>query len=446
MRTPSRIAIACLLANALFAGPAAAAPPTPSPEVAKALGDVLADRIRAAEVVTLYRISPELSSRGAHLGGYPILRELRLDQSPSDAAKVLESLLDARNYGTEVAKCFIPHHAIRLRSLDGVFTTLVLCFECRQMLWVEQGSTIVLAEAPPISDLLELLLPSADAVPVEAPKRTSPGKPGAIPYAPEIARLLTRPDKVTVYRIRPEPSEEGERIEGYPIVEKKVLSQELAKGLLAALNDPATYGGDFALCFIPHHALRLEKGGEAVALIVCFECNYLQVTPPGDGPREIAFGAPKPLLSAIEAALTGGMDWEKSFDLANEAIRKGNYVQCRTHFEQGLAFLDSLLDGMTPEARIRRLTEPELSKRLRIAHYNLACVYALLSIGKESPKGTPRPLPAAEAARLRGDAFQQLHLAIDRGWDEAQKFRSDTDLAPLRSDARWEELMRRFDR
>jgi len=59
-----------------------------------------------------------------------------------------------------------------------------------------------------------------------------------------------------------------------------------------------------------------------------------------------------------------------------------------------------------------------------VAYYNMACAYARL---KQADK-----------------AFEMLNKAIDEGMTNRQTFETDTDLAPLRADARFQTLLARL--
>lgn len=434
-----------LLCAAFLCVPSAADDkPSPSAAAQKALGDRLVARLQAAERIALYRLTPEQQHAGPNLGGYPIVKEARLDRSPADAVDVLKALFDERTYGGAPAQCFIPHHGIRCKAADGSATTLLVCFECCQIQWLEEQQTIFIESKGPLLDILELLLPPAGTPDAPPGAKTAPPAGSHPAFAPEILKLLAKPDRVTLYRIRPETADDGERIEGYPIIAKKALSPEAFADLRTVLLDPATYGGPFAMCFIPHHAVRIEKGGEAVNLVICFECNYMHVAPSGSGPPDVSFGNFMPLETALEAALSGGVDWSQALTLGLQEIKKGNYAAAREHYEQGLGLFENALAGLSETERAERLKTEAVAKALNIAHYNLACIYAGLAIGKDSPKGAAKPVAPAQATRHREDALAHLTKALELGWTDFKHLKTDADLAPLHDDPRWTELLQRY--
>ena len=80
---------------------------------------------------------------------------------------------------------------------------------------------------------------------------------------------------------------------------------------------------------------------------------------------------------------------------------------------------------------------------LRNVRYNLACILAQASAGRDRPGALVGSVPAGEAARLRDAAFAHLEEAIRCGWSNAGHLAKDADLAPLRDDPRWPGLLER---
>ena len=74
--------------------------------------------------------------------------------------------------------------------------------------------------------------------------------------------------------------------------------------------------------------------------------------------------------------------------------------------------------------------------------YNLACIYALVSVGRDGPKAEVKAVAPEEATRLRERAIQMLREAIELGADVAHAAQ-DADLAPLHDDPRWAELIKK---
>lgn len=167
-KSMSKTAVAISLALAAgLVQPAAAQDrePGPSPEALAALGEDLARLVERADRIAVYRIEPEESGQGANIGGYPVVNEKRLED-PAARRQVKEALFDGGVYGGEMAKCFIPHHAIRVRSGEEA-ASLVICFECSQLLWLEGQKTVIIRPAGRLLDTLEALLSDVDGHPGE---------------------------------------------------------------------------------------------------------------------------------------------------------------------------------------------------------------------------------------------------------------------------------------
>ncbi|MCA8938799.1 MAG: hypothetical protein KDB07_03275, partial [Planctomycetes bacterium] len=51
---------------------------------------------------------------------------------------------------------------------------------------------------------------------------------------------------------------------------------------------------------------------------------------------------------------------------------------------------------------------------------------------------------AAHSESNRNKAFELLNRALDEGWKDRAHLEQDADLAPLRSDPRWQDLLKRL--
>lgn len=112
-------------------------------------------------------------------------------------------------------------------------------------------------------------------------------------------------------------------------------------------------------------------------------------------------------------------------------------VNDRYDYQAGRAAYEKILPLVTPEQK----AQPALRKHLASAHYDLACTYSLLSMGKGDPQATPRPVTEAAAAEWRDRAFERLRSAIALGWHKVDHALKDGDLVPLRDDPRWQEAI-----
>ncbi len=170
----------------------------------------------------------------------------------------------------------------------------------------------------------------------------------------------------------------------------------------------------------------LDLMGRAAEGVSCLE-EALRLTP-GNSTVQQA-------LAEAKAKLAPPPEWMKRITEGTKAIDSGDYVSARKALEEGIA-----TGGEAAEAD--RL--PSRRTALVYANYDLACVYALLSIGKESPTAAAHAVAPEEVARLRDAAFAHLKKAVDLGWADAEATAKDADLATLRDDAKWKTLIERM--
>ncbi len=127
-----------------------------------------------------------------------------------------------------------------------------------------------------------------------------------------------------------------------------------------------------------------------------------------------------------------------------ELTTKGEYAEAGKAYAAGLDLLEKEWAPLTDEDRRAKLAIPEVRTVLATARYNLACIRAQASAGKDGPKGPAKPIEAAESARLRDDAFDLLSKAADAGLSDPDMMEKDTDLTPLVGDPRWKPLLARI--
>ncbi|MHC5040641.1 MAG: TPR end-of-group domain-containing protein, partial [Planctomycetota bacterium] len=82
---------------------------------------------------------------------------------------------------------------------------------------------------------------------------------------------------------------------------------------------------------------------------------------------------------------------------------------------------------------------------LRDAAYNLACIHALLSIGKAGPKAEAKPTAEEERAAFGEEAIAFLERARGFGWDDLAKIREDEELDPIRDLPKFKALLAKWE-
>jgi hypothetical protein len=97
---------------------------------------------------------------------------------------------------------------------------------------------------------------------------------------PEIRTALYGAERMELYSILPEmkdPQGPG-TFRGYTILGKTEITDASTRGRLAtALEDGTRDANVVAMCFNPHHGLRLVQGGRTIDLVICFTCRQVVV-------------------------------------------------------------------------------------------------------------------------------------------------------------------------
>ena len=127
-----------------------------------------------------------------------------------------------------------------------------------------------------------------------------------------------------------------------------------------------------------------------------------------------------------------GAPWLRDLAAAAEKVGAGDYADARRLVEQALA-----------EADAAAAATPAFRPYVRDAHYNLACIHALLAAGRDGPAAEPRAVTPDETARHRDEAFRHLEAALTLGFRKADHLAADPDLAALHDDPRWAALVER---
>ena len=144
--------------------------------------------------------------------------------------------------------------------------------------------------------------------------------------------------------------------------------------------------------------------------------------------------------SYAQAASAGeGEDWRALAERGGRAVAEGRYVAARSDYAQALILWRKQREA-APELERAKLEEGA-RETLQTAHVHLARIYALASVGKDSPAAPGGALPEADAAGLRDVAFEHLGEALRLGFAERERLGAEEDLAPLRSDPRWREVL-----
>jgi hypothetical protein len=109
--------------------------------------------------------------------------------------------------------------------------------------------------------------------------------------------VLAAPEALELFALLPFPSQGEEPLKpgeeafhGYRILGRARVEDAGARAALLGLVRRGIDASDgaVAVCFLPRHGLRAERGGAAVDLVLCYECMQARVYGAGAEPGEIA--------------------------------------------------------------------------------------------------------------------------------------------------------------
>lgn len=128
-------------------------------------------------------------------------------------------------------------------------------------------------------------------------------------FEPTERAVLERAEHGEIFALNPVPPEPeevakapGELFQGYRVLGKaKLTSKEERDRLIEAVRDAIrSNDGTAAKCFTPRHGLRIVAQGDAVDLVICFECYQMRVH---QGPNEHMLLIGRDGESELDAAL-----------------------------------------------------------------------------------------------------------------------------------------------
>ncbi len=102
-------------------------------------------------------------------------------------------------------------------------------------------------------------------------------------FEPTQNAVLERADTGELFSLDPSPPGEqpltpAEDFRGYRILGKATLSKDERDRLIEASRAAIdSSNGEAAKCFNPRHGLRIVAQGDTVELVICFECQQMQI-------------------------------------------------------------------------------------------------------------------------------------------------------------------------
>jgi len=136
--------------------------------------------------------------------------------------------------------------------------------------------------------------------------------------------------------------------------------------------------------------------------------------------------------------------WAADLSAAQASFESGDWTQARWRFRRATGILEDVFREADADERMRRLVAARLREAFAAAHYAQACLEAAASAGRAAP-GEPAQPPSEEVQRESRDrAIRHLEEALRFGYDDSlEPMDSDEHLAPLCSDPRFIELVKR---
>jgi hypothetical protein len=116
--------------------------------------------------------------------------------------------------------------------------------------------------------------------------------------------VLQAPDALEIYSVDPGPEgfeppwpHIGE-VAGFQTYAKAEVRDRQTQGKLseALLGEVVRHPTQFTTCVAPRHALRAERDGKVVTVLICFSCGYMEVRAGGKVVRSVIRGRSKPLF------------------------------------------------------------------------------------------------------------------------------------------------------
>jgi hypothetical protein len=106
-----------------------------------------------------------------------------------------------------------------------------------------------------------------------------------------------------VYSLASSPLQEGTGFHGYAILGSTIVTDQTARDRIATTLRQHINNSGGALCFDPHHGIRIISGGTLHDLVLCYECFHVHIYSPGLVARKLNLsGKPDYLDNILTAA------------------------------------------------------------------------------------------------------------------------------------------------
>lgn len=147
--------------------------------------------------------------------------------------------------------------------------------------------------ALPVSAML-LLFAALLAIPVASQ--------GAETLPPDVITAFHSAQRTILYSLDPASERKGAGFHDFRIVSSApVENAAVRQHLVGTLQRQLEAGGGVAMCFIPHHGVRLISGRTIYDMVICYQCGHVLIYSTGRAERLLSISGDKDYLDEILA-------------------------------------------------------------------------------------------------------------------------------------------------
>ncbi len=134
--------------------------------------------------------------------------------------------------------------------------------------------------------------------------------------------------------------------------------------------------------------------------------------------------------------------WKDALALGRKLLGEEKFVPAREQFREGL----DVWEAQSAEEKRDQLAIRSVRDTLASSNYYYAGMLSMQALGREDGGATVREVTDEERERLLVLVFRHLHRALDLGWSNLDRLRSEAALLAWHGDPRWQELLRRLEK
>jgi hypothetical protein len=119
---------------------------------------------------------------------------------------------------------------------------------------------------------------------------------------PDAREMLIKAENFDLYSLEPRAAQGETDFHGWKVLGKTAVKEaDVRKKLITALEKGAAESdGSRPDCFNPRHGIRVSRGGKTMDLVICFECQQVEVYA-GDerGKNFLISKSPRPVFNQV---------------------------------------------------------------------------------------------------------------------------------------------------